>query len=272
MEGATCTAVDGEGENGMITVPKKQWEEIRLTLACLSKTNEEIVKGNKILRQELQNMTTRVQKLEAEAQAFHNQNEQLAPLQPKDENHTEGTGHKNLGQPQAERDTQNLSKLIVQQAGEANAGREKEMPQQNDSKGPDHKKRINWAGIMKGHRPALRAVPTAVREKIHAAQRMIYQHRICTRRKPKPKAVYFKYVRSGPIGVLRKALQKRLPGWAVMGLSFPGGSILEVITDRNLRNSLIATLKIMEIVVVTVFNIAKAAKNWDTKARGTSIE
>lgn len=62
-EGETSAAEEREreGEYGMITVSMKDWEEIRLIIASLSETNDEIVKGNEILQQELHKMTTRVQ-------------------------------------------------------------------------------------------------------------------------------------------------------------------------------------------------------------------
>lgn len=87
-----------------------------------------------------------------------------------------------------------------------------------------------------------------------------------------PEAVYYKNVRGGPIGVLQKALHECLPEWAVMDLSFAGDYIFEVITDRDLKERLIATLAIMAIVVVTDLDITKAPKNLDTSATGSSIK
>lgn len=49
MEGTTYTTVDTKEKNCMITFAKKDWEEIRLNLTSLSRTNEEIAKGNKFL-------------------------------------------------------------------------------------------------------------------------------------------------------------------------------------------------------------------------------
>lgn len=94
----------------MTMVPKNDWEETRLTLTSLSKTNEEIVKGNKILRQKLQNMTTRVKKREAEEQGVLTRNNQAAPMQHRDRIYTEGFGHENRGQPQADREVPTLPK------------------------------------------------------------------------------------------------------------------------------------------------------------------
>lgn len=101
---------------------------------------------------------------------------------------------------------------------------------------------------------------------------MIDQHRIHMRMKLVLETVYLQNVRRGPAGMLRKALRECLPGWAAMGLSFAGDSILEDTTDRNLMGRLIATLKVMGIVVITDFDISKAAKNEYKNATGTSIE
>lgn len=63
----------------------------------------------------------------------------------------------------------------------------------------------------------------------------------------------------GPIGVLRRALSKCLPSWAILVFAFLGGSILEVVTDVKLKNRLTATPKITGIMEVPDFDIAKAA-------------
>lgn len=46
-----------------------------------------------------------------------------------------------------------------------------------------------------------------------------------------------------------------------MALFLVGGAILEAITDRNLKERLVATSKIMGIVVAADFDIIKMAKN-----------
>lgn len=71
--------------------------------------------------------------------------------------------------------------------------------------------------------------------------------RLKERDEPKPTAMYFKNIRRGPVGLVRKALIHSFPTWTLLGLSFIGGSVLEIITDVRLRNRLVATLNIMRI-------------------------
>lgn len=76
----------------------------------------------------------------------------------------------------------------------------------------------------------------------------------------KPIANYFKNVRRGPPGVLRKCLRADLPAWVVSGLSVVGSSILEVLIGRKLKDRLTTTMKIMGIAGVKNFNMLKAVK------------
>lgn len=80
---------------------------------------------------------------------------------------------------------------------------------------------------------------------------------------PQPTGVYSKNVIRGPIGALHRALSERLPKWAILGLCFVGGSIKEVVTNVRQKDRLIATVKILGIVVSLSFDIARATKKAD---------
>lgn len=120
--------------------------------------------------------------------------------------------------------------------------------------------KLSWAQITKLHRPASCAVPLLLLEKIRNWKSEIGQQHMRVRPETKPTAVYFKNVRRRPIGVLIRALSKCLPGWAILGLCFAGGSILKVITDVRQKIRLTVTIKIMGIVEVPDFDIAKSTK------------
>lgn len=89
-------------------------------------------------------------------------------MQHRDGNYTERIRHEYPGQTQDGREIQNPLKVVSQQAGEGDAGSGRETTQQNGSKGSDHNERVDCAKIVSAHRPAFRAVSTAVREKIYA--------------------------------------------------------------------------------------------------------
>lgn len=58
-------------------------------------------------------------------------------------------------------------------------------------------------------------------------------------------AAYLKDGRRGPIGAIRNVLRKGFPSWAILGHIFPGGSVLDVITDRSLKDRLIVAISIL---------------------------
>lgn len=72
---------------------------------------------------------------------------------------------------------------------------------------------------------------------------------------PKVEAVYFKNIVRAPIGRVRAALRESLPSWALLGLSFVGGSVLEILTDKRLKPRLVATLKVMNVIEINDFDI-----------------
>lgn len=57
------------------------------------------------------------------------------------------------------------------------------------------------------------------------------------------------------MGPIRKALWECLQSWAVLGLSFVGGSIMKVITDRGLKSRLVETRRRMDVIKIEIFDI-----------------
>lgn len=78
---------------------------------------------------------------------------------------------------------------------------------------------------------------------------------------PQPTAAYFKNIKRGPIGTIRKALREWLPRWALLRISFIGGSVVESITDWRVKDRLVATLEMMNITEVKDFNIFDNTKD-----------
>lgn len=77
--------------------------------------------------------------------------------------------------------------------------------------------------------------------------------------KPKPIGLYFKNIRLGSLGMIRKALRECLPSWALLGLDFVGSSILEVVTDQNLKDRVVATMKLIGIAHIPKFDVFESA-------------
>jgi len=51
----------------------------------------------------------------------------------------------------------------------------------------------------------------------------------------------------GPIGLVRRSLRESPPSWALLGLSFVGGSVLEVLTDEAQKRRLVNTKRLLGI-------------------------
>jgi len=75
------------------------------------------------------------------------------------------------------------------------------------------------------------------------------------KKEPRVTAVYLKNVQGGPIGTVRRSLRESLPSWALLGLSFLGGSILEVVTADAQKARLVHTMRLMGIQELTAFSI-----------------
>lgn len=113
----------------------------------------------------------------------------------------------------------------------------------------------NWAEIVKGGTPKNSEIPAGLRDKRMRTKKLLEKQNTIIQNQPDPVGVYFKNDRRGPIGILRRALRESLPAWALLGIGFVGGSVLEVVTDRRMKPRLIATLHLMGILELPNFDI-----------------
>lgn len=131
--------------------------------------------------------------------------------------------------------------------------------------------KLDWANIVKINRPQ-QYIPRLIREKILKTKNILDQANLLVTYKPKPGAVYFKIVRRGPICATRTALRQSLPSCAVLGLSFVGGSMLEIIPDGRLKDRLITTLEALSLQEVPKFDVyaatAKAREEHTSTEKG----
>lgn len=71
--------------------------------------------------------------------------------------------------------------------------------------------------------------------------------------------VYVRNIKKGPIGAIRNALRHNLPIWALLGLRFIGGSVLEIIKDARQKPRLVATLQVIGVREIKEFNVFESA-------------
>ena len=111
-----------------------------------------------------------------------------------------------------------------------------------------------WADVV-AQNMKLRNFPDHLRTKAMSMKKMLLENKCITVEKPNIIPLYFKNIRRCRIGVLRAALRQSLPSWAVIGLSFVGGSILELLCDSKLEHRVIHMMKVVNIRQVKGFNI-----------------
>lgn len=68
-------------------------------------------------------------------------------------------------------------------------------------------------------------------------------------------ALYFKNITRRPVEALGAALRQILPSLALLGISFVGGAILDIITDSLLKDHVVASMKLVGIVHVPPYDI-----------------
>ena len=109
-----------------------------------------------------------------------------------------------------------------------------------------------WADIARANRPAIRDLPQKVKEEFLVARKLLQPFK--PKVVPRPVPSYFGRISRGPLGALRKALRKCLPGWGVLGISFIGSSVCEILADVRLKERLVATMKLLGFPKLEDFN------------------
>lgn len=106
--------------------------------------------------------------------------------------------------------------------------------------------KLSWAQIVA--EPAMESIPEQTKAKIAQTKKALIDAGFSRpQQKPRPSlvTVYFRNVPRGPLGTLRKALLLSLCKWTVVGFSFIGNNILEVLCHRPLVNRLVSTMAVL---------------------------
>lgn len=112
----------------------------------------------------------------------------------------------------------------------------------------------SWAEIAKSNRPRFADVSKTMQDRIRESRDMLKD--LIYRPKPKPTSVYFRNIKRAQLGVVRKALRNmQLPPWALLGLSFIGQSVLEIVCDEGHVAQLTVKLRLLGASEVKNFEI-----------------
>lgn len=133
---------------------------------------------------------------------------------------------------------------------------------------PEPKKKtapLNWETVVKSGRKTL---PQELQTRAQASMLSLNTSGFQARRfrqcptataHPKPVAVYFANIPRGPIGALKKALLECLLKWAILGISFIGAEVTEILCHVALLDRLIATLQFFRYKHLPTYNPTKVA-------------
>ena len=145
-------------------------------------------------------------------------------------------------------------------------------PPNRASSAPEGAKEVpkkSWADIVSLNRaPKMSDISNPMKKKIMKARKLIE----IIPPKTSPTAIYFRKIKRVQLGVVRKALRSLdLPPWAVLGLSFIGQSVLEVVCDERLASQLIVKLTLLGAAHIKDFDIfgdnLKKNPNTDTEEK-----
>lgn len=125
----------------------------------------------------------------------------------------------------------------------------------------------NWANVVKSGRKALpKELQTRMADSIKSLSFAGFQSRRTGLRagnviQPKPVAVNFSNIPRGPISALKKELLKCLPKWAILGFSFIGSAMTEILCHSSVVDRLVATMRFFGISICR----SMIQRNWQLK-------
>lgn len=128
-----------------------------------------------------------------------------------------------------------------------------------------------WAQIAAEKRPNIQDVSKATQEGLRKCLAMLD----INNPEPKPTALYFRNLKRARLGHVRKALRQMFNHpWAVLGLSFIGKSVIEIVCHEGLVDQIVAKLRLIGATHIKNMNIfgdnMKKLSTKDTRARTTT--
>ncbi|KAI0562920.1 Endonuclease-reverse transcriptase [Gracilaria domingensis] len=110
-----------------------------------------------------------------------------------------------------------------------------------------------WSNVVRQERMA--NLPDEQRVKIHQTLSAINTSNLRISTTPITDVVYVKGLRRSPYGIVRKSLLHSIPRAGLLGLSYIGGSILEIVTTKSEKQNLIETIQLLGLQHMPSFAI-----------------
>lgn len=240
-----------QGSPAFTTVPTQLWLSTLESVKSLTAAQQQLLIAQEKLTKALETANERIKRLENEISV------NAHPLNIENSIHEEErlTQNRNIGGVAMDIDQTTAAQIpTVGPTEEAREDQSGGISKQNkDANGVT--RQVNWLEVAKRNTSPARVLPPALDQRIRKSIDLLNASRCRKTVEPNPTAVYFKNVRRGPIGAIRTALRASLPSWALLGIGFIGGSVLEIVTDVRLKTRLVATLKIMGIDEIRGFDV-----------------
>ena len=241
-ENIGSAALDGTmtDQAASITVSRAEWEKLMKMLETLTTSQAELSRNQAELVQQLSRANTRVQELEVALSKANKSDTSSSPP---------------VSQPYVARGdgasrTVGAFTYTVKQSQEASPKPVSVVTAQPvvETKEP----RKTWAQIAAAPKPQMSDLSGTTQEKMRQALALLD---LCPT-EPKPVALYFRNIKRARIGQVRKALRQIFNHpWAVLGLSFIGNSVLEIVCHKGLTDQIIAKLRIIGATHLKKFDI-----------------
>ena len=109
-----------------------------------------------------------------------------------------------------------------------------------------------WAQIAAAPRPSIKDVTPATQERLRKCLELLD----ISGPEPVPTAVYFRNIRRNRLGQVRKALRQMFSHpWAVLGLSFIGQSVIEIVCHQGLVDQVVGKLRLLGATHIKNLNV-----------------
>ena len=244
-------------QDASITVSRAEWNKLMKMLETLTASQAELSQNQSELVQQLSRANNRVQQLEM-ALSKAKKPDVPSPPSPSQPYVDRGNGaNRTLG----------AFTYTVKQSHGATPKPVSTVAAEPVSETKEPRK--TWAQIAAASKPQMSDLSGTTQEKMRQALALLDLRPT----EPKPVALYFRNIKRARIGQVRKALRQIFNHpWAVLGLSFIGNSVLEIVCHEGLTDQIIAKLRIIGAMHLKKFDIFGNNMKKSISGKSTNIE
>lgn len=238
----------GGADASTLTVSRGEWHRLLDMVAKLTASQAELSNGQAKLLAQLAHANARIQELEHEKAALATPQANCQPTSPPTPLAAPAPTADTLARPEmatvaAPCGPSQTFRYTVKRPPQAG------IPPTRPARAPKQK---SWAEIAAAPRPQLADLSAPTQERLRKGLALL----TISGPEPRPTALYFRNIRRARLGQVRSALRCMFPHpWAVLGLSFIGQSILEIVCHTGLADQIVAKLRVIGALHLKNFDI-----------------